>query len=565
MVEQIKNQIKEIIENKYEITNLVVEDGKIDNVDISVPLFAISKNLRKNPKLIFDEISPLLELEEIKEVVFLNGFLNINLNREAISKNVIKKVLEEKTSFGNSNYNKDEVVVIDYSSPNIAKSFGLGHIRSTMIGNAIKNLYLKTGAKVIGINHLGDWGTQFGKMIVAYKKWGKKEEVEKNPIAELQKLYVRFHDEAKENENLEQEGRDAFRKLELNDPEMVELWTWFREESLKEFMEIYDTLKVSFDSYAGEAFYNDKMDDVVLELENKNLLKVDDGATIVDLAEFNLPPALIKRSDGATLYMTRDLAALFYRLKTYKFTKAIYVVGNEQKLHFEQLKSITKLMGYNLDIEHVGFGLLMVDGKKMSTRGGKFKRLEDIITQIVSDANVAITEKNPNLKNKEEVSKAVGIGAIIFNDLKNERNLNVDFNLENMLKFEGQTGPYIQYSSVRITSILKDQKIDLDKIDYSYFNQDHYYNAVKTIANFPKIVERATESRNPSVVAKYLLDLASQFNHFYGKQKIVVEDIRHLNTNLSLISSIRDILDEGMRILGITSLKEMWEKWKTLQ
>ena len=356
MIENIKSKIKAIIEEKYEIENLIVEDGKIDNVDISVPLFTISKTKRISPKVVFEELKELITLKEISSVDFLNGFLNINLNRTVVAKEIVTKILDEKGNFGNSFDNKDEVIVIDYSSPNIAKSFGVGHLRSTVIGNAIKNLYLKTGAKVYGINHLGDWGTQFGKMIVAYKLWGKKEDIDKDPINELQKLYVRFHNEEVNNKDLEQAGRDAFRKLELNDSEYVELWQWFKDESLKEFMRVYDRLNVSFDSYHGEAFYNDKMDDVVNDLEKLNLLKVDDGATIVDLSHENLPPALIKRSDGATLYMTRDLAALKYRANTYKFTKALYVVGNEQKLHFNQLKAISNLINYKFEIEHIGFG-----------------------------------------------------------------------------------------------------------------------------------------------------------------------------------------------------------------
>lgn len=557
MIENIKNKIRIIIEENYQINGIVVEDGKIEGVDLSVPLFVISKQLRKNPKLIFEELESLIKLDEISSIQFLNGFLNLNLNRVSVSAEVINQILVDKENFGNSNYNSNEIIAMDYSSPNIAKSFGVGHLRSTVIGNAIKNLYIKTGAKVIGINHLGDWGTQFGKMIVAYQKWGSKELIQTNPISELQKLYVRFHDEEKDNKELEQEGRNAFKKLEENDPEMIKLWEWFKEESLQEFMRVYDKLKVSFDSYHGEAFYNDKMDSVVNELEEKGLLTIDDGATIVNLEQFDLPPALIKKSDGATLYMTRDLAALFYRYNTYKFTKVLYVVGNEQKLHFEQLKSVSKLMGYNFNIEHIGFGLVMIDGKKMSTRGGKFKRLEEVIDQAVLDAKEAITEKNPNLNNKDYVAEAVGVGAIVFNDLKNDRNLNVDFNLENMLKFEGQTGPYLQYSSVRIASMLKGIEIDKSKIDPNYFNLDHYFEVVKLLASFPNIVKRSTDQHLPSILSKYLINLSQEFNSFYGKQKILVDDLTHLNTNIALITAIRYILNEGMNILGITSLNEM--------
>lgn len=556
MIENIKVKIKNIIEDKYNMENVVVEDGKIDNVDISVPLFIISKEKRSNPKLIFDEIKEELNLEEIDEINFLNGFLNINLNREKLSLKVLNHAFNNN-DFGSSKINQNETVVIDYSSPNIAKSFGIGHLRSTMIGNALKNLYLKTGAKVVGINHLGDWGTQFGKMIVAYQKWGNEEDIKKDPINELQKLYVRFHEEEKTNEKLEQEGRDAFRRLELNEEEYVNLWNWFKDESLKEFMKIYDILNVSFDSYNGESFYNDKMEEIINILTNKNLLKIDDGATIVSLEDKNLPPALIKRSDGATLYMTRDLAALKYRKDTYDFTKALYVVGNEQQLHFKQLNEVSKLMGNDFEIEHVGFGLYMVDGKKMSTRKGKFKRLEDVIDQAIKDAYKEISSKNPNLKNKEEVAKAIGVGAIIFNDLKNDRNINIEFNLDDMLKFEGQTGPYLQYSSVRINSIIKDKEINPNKIDQTLFKQEHYYNLTKKISMFPSIILRSTKENQPSILSKYLLSLSQDFNHFYGKERIIVDDINTLNTNLMLISIVRDVLNEGMRILGIKHLEEM--------
>lgn len=557
MIEQIKKEIKTIIETKFNIEGLVVEDGKIDGVDISVPLFVISKKLRQNPKLIFDEIKPLLKLPGILNVEFLNGFLNINLNRKSLGVATINSILAKEEKFGDSQENKNEIILIDYSSPNIAKSFGIGHLRSTVIGNSIKKLYQKTGAKVIGINHLGDWGTQFGKMIVAYKLWGDKEVISKDPINELQKLYVKFHDLEKNDKTLEQQGRDAFKALEENDPEMVELWSWFKEESLKEFMNIYDELNVSFDSYDGESFYNDKMDEVINLLEKKNLTVIDDGATIVSLDEFDLPPALIKRSDGATLYMTRDLAAVNYRRKKYQYTKALYVVGNEQKLHFRQLEEVAKKLDFSEPIEHIGFGLVMIDGKKMSTRGGKFKRLEDVLNQAVSNAYAQISEKNPTLENKEAISKAIGIGAIVFNDLKNDRNLNIDFNLENMLKFEGQTGPYLQYSSVRIASILKDQQINESLINDNYFTEDHYYNVIKRLANFPNIISRAANTHNPSILAKYLINLSQDFNHFYGRQKILVDDIGHLNTNLSLIKAIRIVLNEGMNLLGITALDEM--------
>ena len=557
MIEQIKHKIKKVLEEQLNIDDLVIEEPKRGNADISIPLFSFAKKMSVSPKVVYDRFQIIESLiDEIDHIEFLNGFLNIFVKRKMVAKKIIHQIQVEKEKYGNLTEGKGKTIVMDYSSPNIAKSFGVGHLRSTVIGNSIKKIYEKLGYEVIGVNHLGDWGTQFGKMIVAYEKWGNKEDIDKNPIDELQKLYVRFHDEEKNDPTLEEKAREVFLKLEQNDSHYVALWTWFKDESMKEFMEMYELLNVSFDSYDGESFYNDKMDDAIKELEDKDLLKIDDGATIVDLGE-ELPPALIKKSDGATLYMTRDLAALLYRARHYHTNTVLYVVGNEQQLHFKQLKKLTDLLGYNFDVVHVNFGLVMIDGKKMSTRGGKFKRLEEVITQAINDAKQSITEKNPNLKDQDKVAKAVGVGAIIFNDLKNERHLNVDFSLENMLKFEGQTGPYLQYTGVRIHSILKDQVVDHHKVNLSYFEEDHYFEIIKLLAQFPMMLERAKESFMPSVIARYLINLAQGFNSFYGKQRIQVEDEGHLMANLLFLESIEIVLKEGLRILGIESLEEM--------
>lgn len=557
VIEHIKHKIKKVLEEQLNIDDLVIEEPKRGNADISIPLFSFAKKMNVSPKVIYDRFQIIESLiDEIDHIEFLNGFLNIYVKRKMVAKKIIHQIQVEKEKYGNLTEGKGKTIVMDYSSPNIAKSFGVGHLRSTVIGNSIKKIYEKLGYEVIGVNHLGDWGTQFGKMIVAYEKWGNKEDIDKNPIDELQKLYVRFHDEEKNDPTLEKNAREVFLKLEQNDSHYVALWTWFKDESMKEFMEMYELLNVSFDSYDGESFYNDKMDDAIKELEAKDLLKIDDGATIVDLGE-ELPPALIKKSDGATLYMTRDLAALLYRARHYHTNTVLYVVGNEQQLHFKQLKKLTDLLGYNFDVVHVNFGLVMIDGKKMSTRGGKFKRLEEVITQAINDAKQSITEKNPNLKDQDKVAKAVGVGAIIFNDLKNERHLNVDFSLENMLKFEGQTGPYLQYTGVRIHSILKDQVVDHHKVNLSYFEEDHYFEIIKLLAQFPMMLERAKESFMPSVIARYLLNLAQGFNSFYGKQRIQVEDEGHLMANLLFLESIEIVLKEGLRILGIESLEEM--------
>ncbi|VEU82211.1 arginine--tRNA ligase [Acholeplasma hippikon] len=556
MINEIKIQIKSLLEQELNTTGAVVETPKRGDADLAVPLFGFVKSLGLSITEVADKALAILSKHPLFDHgVFVGGFLNIYLKRTDLAYHILSEINEKNGSYGTKEAN-GKTVLIDYSSPNIAKSFSVGHLRSTVIGNSLKLIYQKNGYNVVGINHLGDWGTQFGKMIVAYKKWGNKEILEKNPIAELQKLYVKFHDEEANDPTLEQQGRDAFLKLEQNDPEYTQLWQYFRDESLKEFMDMYDLLGVTFDSFNGEAFYNDKMDRVVVELEEKGLLKEDQGALVVHVGE-NQPPVLIKRTDGATLYATRDLAALLYRKDTYNFDKVLYVVGNEQKLHFDSLKKVTDLMGYNFDIVHVNFGLVLQDGKKMSTRSGKFTKLMDVIDQAVSDAKNAIEQKNPELKNKDEVAKAVGVGAVIFNDLKNERHLDIDFNLENMVKFEGQTGPYLQYSIVRIYSILRQTQFDLTKVNKELYKEDVYFNLIKVLDQFPQTIERACQENTPSTIARYLLQLSQEFNSFYAKVKVNVEDEVIRNTNLLLVRSILNVLVEGLRLLGIKHLEEM--------
>lgn len=556
MINQVKVELKKLLENKLNISGIVVETPKKGQSDLSIPLFGFVKLLGLPMMDVYHKFSDVIkEYPLYLKDEFVSGFLNIYLNREILAKNILDEVHLKKSNYGSSDIN-GKTVVIDYSSPNIAKSFSVGHLRSTVIGNSLKLIYEKNGYRVIGINHLGDWGTQFGRMIVAYKKWGNESLIEKNPISELQKLYVKFHDELANHPELEQEGRDAFLKLEQGDPEYIKLWDFFREQSLKEFMEMYDLLNVKFDSFNGEAFYNDKMDRVVKELEDKNLIKEDEGALVVFIGE-NYPPVLIKRSDGATLYATRDLAALLYRKDTYNFDKILYVVGNEQKLHFESLKKVSDLMGYNFDLVHVNFGLVLQDGKKMSTRTGKYTKLMDVINEAISNAKKAIEEKNPNLENKEEVAKTVGVGAIIFNDLKNERHLDVEYNLEQMVKFEGQTGPYLQYSIVRIFSMLKNVNLNFDLVNYQTYTNDVYFNLVQLIDQFPVVLERAQNENSPSVIARYLLQLAQEFNSFYGKVRILADDQNLLQTNIYLVTAIQTVLIEGLRLLGIGYLEAM--------
>ena len=565
MIEQIKIEIKDLLETYYKNNgfevSIVVETPKDPKLgDISVPMFTVVKVLRKPMPQIVEEALNIIKNADlpIKDVKSVGAYINLFVDKELLSEKIILKCLNEESNYGNSNMGVGKNVTLDYSSPNIAKSFSIGHLRSTMIGNSIKLILKKCGYNTYAINYLGDWGTQFGKMIVAYKKWGNKEVIMNDPISELTKLYVKFHEEAEKDKSLEDEAREAFRQMELANPEYLDLWKWIREESLKESAQIYDLLEIDFDSYNGEAFYNDKMDPIVKELEDKNLLHEDQGAMIVDLGD-NIPPALIKRSDGGSLYITRDLAAVFYRKKEYKFDKILYVVGNEQKLHFEQLKMLVDKMGYDFSnqIEHVNFGLYLTNGKKASTRKGNVVKLYDVLQTAIKLAYDLISEKNPELKDKDTIAKYVGIAAIVFADLKNFRGSDIDFNLEQAVKFEGQTGPYLQYTSVRIASILKNATFDFNNISKELFEREHYFELVRMISEFQSTIEKAANEASPSIVAKYLLNLAASFNHFYSIEKINAADEKVRNTNLALAKSVRIVLNEGLRLLGIHYLDEM--------
>ena len=565
MIEQIKIEIKDLLETYYKNNgfevSIVVETPKDPKLgDISVPMFTVVKVLRKPMPQIVEEALNIIKNADlpIKDVKSVGAYINLFVDKELLSEKIILKCLNEESNYGNSNMGAGKNVTLDYSSPNIAKSFSIGHLRSTMIGNSIKLILKKCGYNTYAINYLGDWGTQFGKMIVAYKKWGNKEVIMNDPISELTKLYVKFHEEAEKDKSLEDEAREAFRQMELANPEYLDLWKWIREESLKESAQIYDLLEIDFDSYNGEAFYNDKMDPIVKELEDKNLLHEDQGAMIVDLGD-NIPPALIKRSDGGSLYITRDLAAVFYRKKEYKFDKILYVVGNEQKLHFEQLKMLVDKMGYDFSnqIEHVNFGLYLTNGKKASTRKGNVVKLYDVLQTAIKLAYDLISEKNPELKDKDTIAKYVGIAAIVFADLKNFRGSDIDFNLEQAVKFEGQTGPYLQYTSVRIASILKNATFDFNNISKELFEKEHYFELVRMISEFQSTIEKAANEASPSIVAKYLLNLAASFNHFYSIEKINATDEKVRNTNLALAKSVRIVLNEGLRLLGIHYLDEM--------
>ena len=530
MIEEIKQQIKECLEKYYKETynvdaNIIVEEPKNPAMgDIALPMFTMIKTLKKPVPEITKEASDVISksFDVIENINPTGPFINIVLNKALISDHIIKDVFEKKEEYGTSTIGCGQTVVLDYSSPNIAKSFSVGHLRSTMIGNSLKLILNRCGYKTVSINYLGDWGTQFGKMIVAIEKWGNLDEIKKDPINQLGKLYVKINNEEKDHPELAEESREAFRKIELGEKKYVDMWKWIREESLKESEQIYKLLNVSFDSYNGEAFYNDKMDTVVKELEDKGLLIEDQGAKIVELGD-SIPPALIKRSDGGTLYITRDLAAVFWRKKEYNFDKALYVVGGEQKLHFTQLKGVLAKMGHEDladSITHVNFGLVLKDGKKMSTRKGNVVKLYDILEQAIEASYKQIEEKNPDLENKDEIARKVGVAAVVFNDLKNFRGLDYEFDINQMVRFDGLTGPYLQYTSVRINSILETNNFDVNNMDTSLFIKSHYFELVRQIASFKQTIEKAANEYSPNIIAKYLLAIAQSFNKFYALEKI---------------------------------------------
>ena len=567
MIEEIKQQIKECLEKYYKETynvdaNIIVEEPKNPAMgDIALPMFNMIKTLKKPVPEITKEASDVISksFDVIENINPTGPFINIVLNKALISDHIIKDVFEKKEEYGTSTIGCGQTVVLDYSSPNIAKSFSVGHLRSTMIGNSLKLILNRCGYKTVSINYLGDWGTQFGKMIVAIEKWGNLDEIKKDPINQLGKLYVKINNEEKDHPELAEESREAFRKIELGEKKYVDMWKWIREESLKESEQIYKLLNVSFDSYNGEAFYNDKMDTVVKELEDKGLLIEDQGAKIVELGD-SIPPALIKRSDGGTLYITRDLAAVFWRKKEYNFDKALYVVGGEQKLHFTQLKGVLAKMGHEDladSITHVNFGLVLKDGKKMSTRKGNVVKLYDILEQAIEASYKQIEEKNPDLENKDEIARKVGVAAVVFNDLKNFRGLDYEFDINQMVRFDGLTGPYLQYTSVRINSILETNNFDVNNMDTSLFIKSHYFELVRQIASFKQTIEKAANEYSPNIIAKYLLAIAQSFNKFYALEKINVSDEKVRNTNFALAYAVRTIINEGLALLGIESVEKM--------
>lgn len=524
--------------------------------DFAMPCFGLAKKMHQNPSIIASNILEKMDKSDFDNIEIKNGYINFFLNKRKTVENIINGVLNEKDKYASSDIGNGKNIVIDYSAPNIAKPFGVGHLRSTVIGNAIKNIYKKLGYNVIGVNYLGDCGTQFGKLIYAYETWGNPEEVKKNPIRELNKLYVKFHEEAEKDPSLNDEGRRIFKELEDGNPKYKEIWKWFRDESILEFKKTYDLLKINdFEVWSGESFYIEPAKDVIKELDNKHLLQISEGATIIDLGS-DMAPALIKRTDGATLYITRDLAALLDRKKTYDFEEALYVVGNEQTLHFNQIKAVINKMGYDFSnqIHHIPFGLVLQDGKKMSTRKGKTVILHDVLVEAVNLASTYVKEHVS--ENIDEVSKMVGVGAVIFNDLKNYRTNDIDFNLQDILKFEGETGPYLQYTYARIKSLLS-HKINTE-INYNEIVIDEYiWNIVFKLSDFKNIIIKAKEGYDPSIIAKYLLELAGLFNKFYANVKIIDNDEINSVFRLNVAEAVSIVIKEGLRILGIETPNKM--------
>ena len=558
--ELIASELAKVIDalDQDAILNLLEQPKSSDLGDIAFPAFSLAKVERKAPQAIAADIAEKIDQSAFEKVVATGPYVNFFLDKSKISDHVIKSVITAGADYGQQDEGHGQNITIDLSSPNIAKPFSVGHLRSTVIGDALSNLYRKMGYNTIKINHLGDWGKQFGLLMVAYKKWGSKEAVEANPIDELLKLYVRINAEIEHNPELDEEGRKWFKKLEDGDPEATQLWQWFRDESLEEFNRIYKLLDVEFDSLNGEAFYNDKMDEGVQILEDKGLLKESKGASIVDLDDVNLPPAMIKKSDGATLYITRDIATAMYRARTYNFVKNIYAVGQEQSNHFRQLKAVLKKMGFDWsdDMVHVDFGLVTKNRQKLSTRKGNIILLEPTLQEAISRAKAQIEEKNPELENKEEVAHAVGVGAVKFYDLKTDRRNGYDFDLEAMVSFEGETGPYVQYAYARIQSILRKANFT-PSTDTTYsLNDPESWEIIKLLQDFSRVVKRAAENYDPSLIAKYAISLAQAFNKYYAHTRILDESPER-ESRLALSYSTAVVLKEALRLLGVQAPEKM--------
>lgn len=553
--------------NKEKILENIGVPRDTSNGDYAFPCFILAKELKKSPVAIAEEIKEkisqnLENIKEISEVSAVNGFLNFKLNKNQITQEVIDEFDTEKENFGSQKQEKPQNIVIDYSAPNIAKPFHIGHLRSTVIGQALYNIYKYLGYNVTSINHLGDYGTQFGKLIEGYKRWGAEYDIENNPIDELMQIYVRINNLCKEDKSVLEECRNNFKKLEDGDPYCVEIWKKFRELSLKEFDKVYDILGVKFDSLNGEAFYSDKMPEIIDILKKAGKLEESEGAQVVKLGD-DMPPCLIIKSNGSTTYATRDLAAIMYRARTYDFDKAIYVTSYEQILHFKQVFATAKYLGldekYTNGLVHVPFGMILLKTGKMSTREGKVIKLEDLLNEAIEKSKEIIEKKNPELENKEDVAKKVGVGAIIFNDLSNSRIKDEIFDWDIMLNFNGETGPYVQYTTVRAKSVLEKAGYipNVKEVNVEKLNDKDSQKIINQLYNFNSILKNVTEKEEPSILARYLVDLAQNFSSFYNNCHIITEDKEMQDARLYITYMVKTVLEKGLNLLGIQVPEKM--------
>jgi arginyl-tRNA synthetase len=529
--------------------------------DLAFPCHLLSNRMKKLPQAIASELAKrLLPKASIDRIAANGPYLNFFADPAALATEVISSIVSQAEAYGLSDEGRGKTIVIDFSSPNIAKPFGVGHLRTTVLGNALYHIFSKLGYRVVRVNHLGDWGTQFGKLITAFKLWGDEVRLEKDPIGELFDLYVEFHRRAESDSGLEEKARQEFKKLEEGEQETLKLWRRFRELSLQDFDRIYRLLGIQFDSYAGESFYNPYLEKTIEALKSAGLTRVSEDALIIDLEKYGMPPCLLKKKDEATLYATRDIAAAIYRYQTYKFHKNLYVVGSAQRLHFQQVFKVLELMGHpwSKDCHHVELGWIKFEKGAMSTRKGNIVFLEDVLARSEQLVKGIIEEKNPGLKNRDQVARQVGIGAVVFWDLSARRNKDINFSWEQALNFEGQTGPYLQYTYARLASVLRRYgEPPPAHPDLSLLSGAQEKRAIKLLCRFPEHLQRAAQDYEPYHLVSYLLELSSAFNSFYQSQRILCEDLGLRSARVSLAAATRAVLQEGLRLLGMEAPQSM--------